>query len=372
MDRAQNLNLSLCHVNQYCLIEGGIEVLFIYADFQMKSRLRMITKNLYQTLIITDFYDMPGKYLKKINMMILRANPFITKLRTKNNKITDINFLTRLTMLSSTGRTRGICNKDIDQLNLKYLSVNNNPNIWNIGHMNNLEILHAEGYSSIGDHDIQALNNLKELYIDHNKRITDVNHLTKLEVLSVRSSFIKDLGIQICTLKKLYIDGSMSITNLNHMTNLEVLSAKYCHSIRESGIKSLKLKELYLDGNKSISNVNFMTTLEKLSANYISDVRMLNLKELCIDDINVVPDLNHMTNLQILRVNNYRGSYLAQIDNYCLATLNLSELYICHNTTITKIAHLTNLKVLDVIGNCSISKEEVAKLNLTTAIGNFK
>jgi len=156
------------------------QLVLSYADFLSQIRLRCVCKTFYERLEIHDFFDVDTKYLGLLSDKILRSYPFIIRLYANyNEKITNVNHLTKLEVLDASGFYCGISSHGISRLSLKELYVDGNPKITDLNHMTRLEILNVSRNSSINNMSIQKLN-LMELIAANNENITNVNHMNKL------------------------------------------------------------------------------------------------------------------------------------------------------------------------------------------------
>ena len=133
-------------------------------------------------LLITDFYNLPIKYRKRLNDDILANKFYIKKLDIKNNKnVKKINHLINLQVLDC--ESNNIDDNQLKNLNLIELCANYNCMIKNIGHMTNLVKLKCAGTCGISDEDIQTLN-LKNLDATNNNKIKKIDNMTNLRWLA--------------------------------------------------------------------------------------------------------------------------------------------------------------------------------------------
>lgn len=326
-----------------------VEIVFDHANFITKIRIRQITKKLYKKLFISDFLNIPAKYVEKLTDDALLNHRFITKLHANKN-IRSIKYLTRLTELTT--KSYYINDEDIAKLDLKMLHATNNSAITNLNHLTNLEILYADASSDYSwctfpDAAISNLTNLKFLCMDYNYQITNINYFTNLEVLYAKGYWNPSLNMSRLNLKELRINTKFSpiVFNLNHMDRLQILHADNCHCITDNHISMLNLKELRISDKTQITTVNFMTSLEVLYMNedhgLVTDISGLNLRELYVNNNTKITKIDHMNNLKVLGAGG-----LSAITDREIAKLDLTELYVRGNKRITNVNHLTNLQIL--------------------------
>jgi hypothetical protein len=179
------------------------QLILDHSDFLTKIRLRCVSTYLHVKLEICDFYHIDRAYSQILTDDILRAYAFITKLNAgSNEKITNVNHLTRLEILNAYGKC-GINNQGITGLKLKKLCCGCNPRITSVDHMSSsLKKLDAESYSGIDDKGIASLN-IIILNASFNPRITNISHMTNLKTLYVYDSGISDEHIESMGLKNL-------------------------------------------------------------------------------------------------------------------------------------------------------------------------
>jgi hypothetical protein len=243
--------------------------------------------------------------------------------------------------------------------NLRALHVCKNVNVTNVNHLKKLEILDAQYNCGIDDVGISELVDLKCLWTGQNKRITNVNHMTKLEKLhAYLESGIGNAGIsELVNLTTLCATWNEKITNINHLTNLQILNACEWSGIDDIGLSKLtNIITLDIRNNNKITNINHMINLTKLDVSNRVDayhdrtrcgidtmglIKLTNLIELDISNNDKITNINHMTNLRILRARGNCG--IINIDKL----VNLTELDITSSVKIINIAHLVNLQVLN-------------------------
>jgi len=205
---------------------------------------------------------------------------------------------------------------------------------------------------------------ITKLNAGYNMKITDVNHLTKLEVLNAVGQFcgIDNAGITNLDLRELNIDCNQKITKINHMTNLNTLVIR-SHSCAIESFSNLNLKELHA-GFAYVPDISHMTKLEILSAHgssWINDeqIKNLNLIKLFAGMNSLITTVNHMTQLEILH-----AGYGSGINDAGIANINLKILDSSSNPNITNVNHMTRLEELDARWSCGIDDAGIAGLSL--------
>ena len=205
----------------------NIICLYFY-DLKDIINLYNLDKDHQDNILITNLYDIPIKYLKKLNQQIIEQNKYknVEKLRVKNRNIKNLNHMkNNLKILDCCfefdynyiGNMSTIDQEGISELNLIQLNANSNEKIKNVNHMKNtLKILYCWGVSGIDQNGISELN-LIELYAWNNEKIKDVNHMKKtLKILNCSSnSGIDQNGISELNLIKLNAIYNNKITNVN-------------------------------------------------------------------------------------------------------------------------------------------------------------
>jgi len=189
--------------------------------------------------------------------------------------------------------------------------------------------------------------------ISNNKYVTNLNHMSDLKKLSIYNDSFGDEEIKNFTnLEELDISNNMNITSLNHMTKLKRLTNVHNTKITDDGLKNLtNLTYLNISGNKTLKYINQMTELVELhiDCTNIQNDGIYNLTNVKILDISCnfnIKNLNHMLQLEVLIDEFIFGDlkHVPSIDDG-IQKLNLKELYIDNNHGITKIGHMTNLKM---------------------------
>jgi hypothetical protein len=253
---------------------------------------------------------------------------------------------------------------------LKYLDIHNNPNIYNVYHLTNLQILKATG-SMCNLSNVYGCTNLTYLDTSGNSFISTFNQLSKLKTLIchyLRNTNM-DHGIKYCTnlthlsiancgftqksiinhvnLTKLNIYDVYHITNINHLTNLVALNISgTCNGIQNDGFsKCTNLVSLEMFNNKRVTNLNHLKKLTFLKAGYSnlhnqSIYDCTNLKQLLINNTKIT-SINHLTNLTSLSI---ASSHVDSMDIKMLT--NLKKINIRYNQKIKDLSHLSNLEIL--------------------------
>ena len=182
------------------------------------------------------------------------------------------------------------------------------------------------------------------------------HHITDLENIGRKylNKFNQKIICNYKDAKRLKINWRSFISDVNHMTNLKCLHIDTATNDHVSTyddyfiIKLTKLEELYI-GNCEITSLNHLTNLTKLSVRYCGInndgiKNLTNIRELCIDDNANIENLNHMTDLKLLTLigtNNIGDEGIEKLTN-------LEELYVSNSdvSLITNLNHMTNLKIL--------------------------
>ena len=216
---------------------------------------------------------------------------------------------------------------------IKYLDIQENPSVQNINFLSDLQVLAiSDKFTN------QFCNyNLRELQI-YNYKITNLKYFTKLEKLSLSNISIPDSDLNNLNLRELNLYWGR-LSNISHMTRLKKLVITgYC-DITNSHIQNLDLLELTIIWNSKITEINFLTNIRSLriNNNIIYDLSNINPHQLNITNNN--SDFSHMTNLTKLDLTGGINLNLSQI--------SLSELTIKLNTS--DFSHMTNLTRLDMI-----------------------
>ena len=209
---------------------------FLY-DLKDIINLYNLNKDHQNNIKITNLYDIPEKYLKKLDQQIIEQKKY----------------------------------KFVEKLNAC-----NNKKIKNVNHMRyTLKILNCGWNCGIDQNGIFLLD-LIELYATNNKKINNVNHMKrKLKILyCCGDSAIDQKGIYELNLIKLGAGNNKKINNVNHMKGaLKILDCSWNCGINQNGISELNLVELYAGYNKKINNTNHMKhTLKKLYCNNNSGI----------------------------------------------------------------------------------------------------
>lgn len=271
------------------------------------------------------------------------------------------------------------------------LNIDRNKKIKNISDLMHLQILNI---SSSYEYTIASLTNLTKLSINRTgkiiyiKTMESINHLVNLRELHItQNNIINNNDIKSLTnLTHLDIHNSINITNINHLHNLQILDASGNNcGIDNNGISNLiNLTELYIDNNPNVTAINQFINLRVLNISCVSGVdniqSLTNLIELNIGRNNKITNLDHLINLRSLYIESYSN---IRNDNLILLT-NLTKLGITataliagklpgitHNTKITNLVYLTNLRTLYVNGDSGIGDVQIRLLtNLTELTAN--
>jgi len=207
--------------------------------------------------------------------------------------------------------------------------------------------------------------NVKCLKLQNNKNHFDLTRLSKLKKLYIfHCKYIEKLDVKCLNLEKLAV--SHGITNLNYMTNLRELSIGSC-DLDDSDIKDLNLEKLCISGICNIKNINHMSNLKVLRAegpcNKLGDfgIKNLNLEQLFAQYNEKITNVNHMSKLKVLCAAGRCG-----IGDFGIKDVHLEVLYASYNKKITNVNHMSKLKILyaeeDPDYYCS---------DQTSGIGNF-
>lgn len=174
--------------------------------FDLKDQMNMyhLTREHEMNLKITDLYDIPEKYLHKIDQNLIKQDKYRTLKRLNlagNRKITDVNHLL-----------------DLEELDCSYIDC------------------------AIKQDGIKRIVKFKKLNIHDNFGITDLNHLTELVELNCSGDYyeIKQDGIKsIVNLEVLIAWDCSGINNVNHLKKLKYLDCSYNSYINQNGIKNI-------------------------------------------------------------------------------------------------------------------------------------
>lgn len=84
------------------------------------------------------------------------------------------------------------------------------------------------------------------------------------------------------------------------------------------------------------------------------------VEKIKLDFSTEITDISCLKNLKILILNSIHNPISQdQIDH-----MNLTELRLFENKNINRISHMKNLRILHIVGDCTINQEEIDKLNL--------
>lgn len=399
------LELPVCKINDIILEQKKF------------SRLRIIDAS--KTSIFDDRCQISNYTIKKFNLLKLKLND--------NKKINNIGHMSNLKTLYIANNV--VRQKDIATLNLIKLFAKNNSKIHDVSHMSNLKKLNASGSSGINQKGIYGIDLIK-LNVSYNNKITDISFMTNLKTLYVAHPFFDYTFTNICqrsidklNLKVLYANNNKDIYNLSHMTNLKILCINNSDSgngyyiykladkskIDQNEIKKLDLSILNISNNPTIVDVSHMSNLRYLYADNDSGVdqngiRNLNLELLSVSNNPNIIDVSHMRRLKYLYANGISGinlcgiqslellsvsnnknivdvSYMlglkclyaegdCGIDNNGIRNLKLVELHIKNNEKISKVSHITTLKILDCSYNY-ITRDEIKYLALVPPCSKY-
>ncbi len=181
-------------------------------------------------------------------------------------------------------------------------------------------------------------------------------------------------------IKKLAINNNITTVN-----NLKYLDALYIYkNVNEKffeniNIRKIKFKRpLGMDFYSNKINLNHMTNLKVLKLNRFNEdshISKLDLIKLNVSNCFNITNVNHLTNLQKLNIGNNKEilhigfltnlknlniSYPCNINNDELSNLNLTKLIASGRLGITNFQHMTNLRELDIFGS------EITSLNTLT------
>ena len=274
-----------------------------------------------------------------------------TELNIINNKsVTSISHLKNLTKLHACGDC-GIDQNQINKLNLFKLNAGRNNKITNVKFMTDLKYLSAY-YHNIKD----------DIY-----QICGVNryHRNIQENLYQVCGIDQD-GINGLDLINLDAENNYKITNVSFMKSLRFLNASGICGIDQAGIKDLDLIKLDAADNSKISDVSSMKNLSKLHVQKNSGVDQNGISGLNVIRLNAtrnskIFDVRHMKKLEILII---KGSECG-IGQQGILGLNLVELYVDNNDKISDLANMSNLKILSASGSaCGIDQKGINGLDL--------
>jgi hypothetical protein len=236
------------------LVSDIIKIIYDQLDFVCQVNLRLVSMYFAKYPITNLFDNVPNKY--NLTDTILTSYPFITKLNINyNTRITDINHLTNLQILSAWYD----CGIDL----------------------NGIKLLNDHKINNIC---IMGLTNLTELNIIGNEKITNINHLINLRTLNAGwQCGLDNIGIMgLTNLTELNVTGNEKITNVNHLVNLRILCAGWSCGINNMGIIGLtNLTELNIFNNDKIINIDHLKNLLMLTTAYDSkiDIKLLTKLE---------------------------------------------------------------------------------------------
>ena len=204
----------------------NIICIFLY-DLNDTINLYNLNKDHQINIRIINLYDIPTKYIKRLNQQIIEQNKYryVEKINAcNNNQIKNVNHMKKTLKKLHCNYISGINQDGISELNLIELNAWNNEKIKNVNHMKNaLKKLDCGRECGIDQNGISELN-LIQLNAKNNKKITNVNHMKNtIKILDCGlNSGIDQKGISQLNLIKLNADKNKKIENVNHMKNTRV------------------------------------------------------------------------------------------------------------------------------------------------------
>lgn len=312
--------------------------IFGLLNFKSKLAMKSASQASQKNLIIKDLYNIPARYLLKLNDDVLVNFPETRCLKLYVNYVSNLSILRNLKTLYIANDPH-IHQGQIQHLDLTELNAEDNPQIRDVHFMKNLKILNARGVCcGIDQAGIRGLN-LQKLDAGYNKKITNISFMTNLKILNISgSSGIGQTGIPGLDLWELVVADNDKIYDLTFMTGLKKLVVYGgLDSISQTSIRGLNLTELDIAFNPKIQDVTFMTNLKKLNISgkscgvAQSGIQGLDLVELNANNNNKILDVSFMKNLKILDA----GSNCA-IDEYAIRGLQLKILKTDSNPNFVK------------------------------------
>lgn len=278
--------------------------IFDLLGFETQLSLLFTNSCFYNDLFIKNMYDVPDKYLLKLNNFLLTRDIFknITALNIITRDIQYKEFFKNLKRLSINNYA-GLRQQDIQEMDLVEMNISHCHIIYDLSFMHNLKKLMARGYS-ITQNVLMDLN-LTDLRISCNNRIYDVSFMKNLKILEISGDCgIENNGIQGLDLLVLCMAYNKTITDVSHMRNLKILRANNT-LLTQSGINGLDLIKLEIGWNNYINDLSFMHNLKKLDVRGSHEINQksilgLNLITLKADYCPYIIDVSYMTNLKNL------------------------------------------------------------------------
>ena len=226
---------------------------FLY-DLKDVINLYNLNKDHQNNIKIINLYDIPEKYLKRLDQQIIEQHKFrfVEKLNLCNNEnIKNVNHMKTLKILDCCGRNNVVNQNGISELNLIAINIFDNKNI-KINYMKyTLKVLEFFSFEAdqfdfflrankLDQNGIININLIKLFEYCENKKIKNVNRMKNTRVARNEQ--------KLCLLKTLE-------------------SADY-NGIDYKSVLGLNLIKLDVNGNKKIQNINHMKeTLKILNYN---------------------------------------------------------------------------------------------------------
>lgn len=319
---------------------------FCYSTFKGKIKLRK-TCNIFYKFEINNLYNICNFTKFKLNSQFKFDNfPNITCLNLSDFETChyiNLNNFKKLQKLNISNSS--IADFGISSLNLTYLALSGNSNITNISFLTNLKILVARDSFFFNYSDFYYLKHLQFLDLNGNNDLeTNIPSIHSLIWLDV--SYIKNMPKNLINnpnLQVLKIDGCCQSISLNHLTGLKKLHANYS-KLQNSDIMKINPYELFIN-ETDIYDINHMTNLTTLyadnSALNDNSISKINPIEMSINDVETISKISHMTRLKILEIAGFSAVNMNELE-----TLDLVELNIWNNLKITNVEKLSSLRKL--------------------------
>ena len=270
-----NLNMNIYSNKLIMLCIDIIGLIFKYLNFGPKHSLKRMSRSTNKYLHIIDLWNIHDAYLRELSDDILLNYPYVTKLICDfNRKIKHVNHLKFLKELSICYNQCEIkTNKQISELNLIGLRIDNNDGISKFDHMTNLRYLswrssgtnyHIVNRKSLLNH------NLELLIVSNYKVMFDIRHMNRLKYLNLNyQAIINDYDIENLDLEYLSMVCT-GIIAINHLRNLKFLEVggymDIFKKIKYENIKDLhKLKSIYVGpdyNGDDIANLKCMKNIK--------------------------------------------------------------------------------------------------------------
>jgi hypothetical protein len=217
-----------------------------------------------------------------------------------NNKITNINHISRLEVFNGTHNYKLTNIHLIGLVNLTSLTITDCININDINHLIQLKELNIDGKCGVDDNGIKDLIYIESLSVIDNIKIKNIFHMKLLKKLSTgeNNPLTSDDVNKLTGLEYLYLQKStiFDISKLINLIHLGLSNNSGCYKIDKSTNTSpiikfgnfTKLKVLYCTNYHSINN-------EQLS-------KAVNLERLLLrGNERVITNINKLTNLKYLQ-----------------------------------------------------------------------